>query len=283
MLLHTQRRARNRRGMAAGEWIALIVVFVLGTGIGLWATGGFDSPQARASLIDFAQRSGLNLEPYLGTITNPVGTDLRQVVGATEHGDNASASVEPTATNGPPVDAASLRRLVAAANEEAPHEDSAQPTKKTKKSSKKKSTATGARTLAYWNGLNSIMSEEFGMRRTPGKLTADNANGFVDSLASANNFAAKSIRELDTKNVDAEVLALGDEIAGWYEEGAALNGEATYLLNEADPNQRRGAEGKAWEKNEKTHQKRCEEINRRGDALRGKMSKKYALDFPDLK
>lgn len=264
----------------------MIVVFILGTGLGLWATGGLEMPQARASIIDFAQRTGVDLEPYFGKISNPVGADLRQVVATTEDGEIATAAEEKEALDEPPVDASALRSLVAAAHESS-NNDETKSTKQNKQTKRKTMTkgdsAEGAATLAYWNGLNAIMSQELGMRRTPGKVTSDNANDFVDSLASANTFAAKSIRELDTQHVDPEATKLGGEIASWYDEGAALNGEATYLLNEADPNTRRGAQGKSWEKNEHAHHKRCEEINRQGAALRKKLSQKYKLDFPELK
>jgi len=286
MHLHTTHRARNRRGVAAGEWTAMIVVFILGTGLGLWATGGLDMPQARASLIDIAQRTGVDLQPFLGTISNPVGADLRQVVATSQDGEIATATEEKEALDEPPVDASALRSLVAAAHESSNNDETRSP-KRNKQAKRKTVTkgdsADGAATLAYWNGLNAIMSQEVGMRRTPGKVTSDNANDFVDSLASANTFAAKSIRELDTQHVDADALHLGQEIADWYEEGASLNGEATFLLNEADPNTRRGAQGKSWEKSEHAHQKRCEEINRHGAALRKKLSQKYGLDFPELK
>jgi hypothetical protein len=235
MLLHTTHRARNRRGVAAGEWTAMIVVFVLGAALGLWATGGLDMPQARASLLDFAQRSGVNLQPILGTVSNPVGAELRQLVANSQNGEDSTATELPATAEGSAANVTALARLVATAHEAASDEDTVESPKKNKRTAKKQRAAAGnagegTATLAYWNGLNSIMNQELSMRNTPTKVTADNANGFVESLASADQFAAKSIRELDTKNVDPEVVSLSGELAGWYEEGASLNGEATCLV-----------------------------------------------------
>ncbi|MBX3415265.1 MAG: hypothetical protein KF708_21450 [Pirellulales bacterium] len=277
-------RARERRGLAAGEWIAMVAVFIVGTGLGLWATGGLEMPQARAALIDLAQRSGVNVEPYIGQINNPVGAQLRQVVASTSDPQAEIDAEDAAAESQPPLDAAALRQLVADAGETAQQDAAPAPTKKKKAKQPRSAKANeGAATLQYWNQLNSIMTQEEGLRNTPGKVTAENANGFVNSLAAANTFAAQEIRGLSTKNVDPQVVALGGEIAAWYEAGAANNGEATYLLNEADADTRRGGRGKSYEKSEHEHRKQCEEINRKGDALRDKMSKKYGLDFPDLK
>jgi len=282
-------RARNRRGLAAGEWIAMIAVFIVGTGLGLWATGGLEMPQARAALLDFAQRSGVNLEPYVGKINNPVGADLRHVVASTSDPQAEINAEDATAEAEPLLNAAALRQLVADADQSADSAADKSPAKQTKKKKSKKNSSVGnksgegAATLAYWNHLNSIMTQEEAMRNTPSKVTAENANGFVNSLAAANSFAAKEIRGLDTQKVDPEVRTLGGQIADWYAAGAAINGEASSLMNEADAESRRGGRGKSYEKSEHEHRKQVEAINRQGDALRGKMSKKYGLDFPDLK
>jgi hypothetical protein len=283
----SQSHRARRRGLAAGEWVAMIAVFIVGTGLGLWFTGGFEMPQARTALLDFAQRSGVNLEPYFGQLNNPVGADLRQVVASTSDPQVEINAEDAAAESKPPLNTAALRQLVAQADDATQDEGDQTPPKKKKKSKKPRTTASkadeGATTLAYWNNLNSIMTQEEGMRNTPGKVTAENASGFVNSLAAANTFAANEIRGLDTKNVDPEVRALGGEIADWYAAGAAINGESSSLLNEADAESRRGGRGKSYEKSEHEHRQQVEAINREGDTLRGKMSKKYGLDFPDLK
>jgi hypothetical protein len=147
-----------------------------------------------------------------------------------------------------------------------------------------KTDSNGPQTLAYWNAMNNVMAEEESMRATPGGgLTKENAADFIARRGEAGNYAATELRGLDRSGVDPDVLALGTDIAAWYERGTQLNGRAEYLMNQASDETRRGQTGKSWGDSEKAHNAGVADINRRGDALRVKMSQKYGLKFPDLR
>lgn len=145
-------------------------------------------------------------------------------------------------------------------------------------------TATGPQTLAYWNAMNNVMAEEESMRAAPaGGVTKENAADFIARRGEAGNYAATELRGLDRTGVDLAVVALGGEIATWYEQGTQLNDKASYLLNQASDQTRQGQTGRSWGNSEKAHSASVAKINRRGDALRVEMSKKYGLKFPDLR
>jgi hypothetical protein len=144
--------------------------------------------------------------------------------------------------------------------------------------------SSGPRTLAYWNAMNALMAEEETMRSAPAAgLTKENAADFIARRGAAGSYATTALRGLDRSAVDPAVIALGSEIANWYERGTKLNDRASYLLNRADENTRRGQTGKNWGEAEKSHIASASEINRRGDALRMQMTRKYKLKFPDLR
>ncbi|MCA9110998.1 MAG: hypothetical protein KDA52_13690, partial [Planctomycetaceae bacterium] len=73
-------------------------------------------------------------------------------------------------------------------------------------------TSPGAATLTYWNQLNAIILQEGAMRAAPsGGVTASNAGAFLDARVQAGDFAATSLRELETDSVDRQALALGED------------------------------------------------------------------------
>jgi hypothetical protein len=140
----------------------------------------------------------------------------------------------------------------------------------------------GEATLAYWNRLNDVMAREAAMRAAPPKLTADNALSFVTGSADAYTYAAGAIRALDPAGVDPQATALAQEIAVWYDQGAANSREAGSLLQSNDVAARQGQSGKTWKTSAEEHRKQCLEINKRGERLRGELSHKYGLKFPKL-
>jgi hypothetical protein len=142
--------------------------------------------------------------------------------------------------------------------------------------------SSGARTLAYWNALNDIISRESAMRSAPGQVTASNALGFVAARTKAGQFAARSINELNTEDVDRDAAALGSELGAWYAEEETLSRQAHGLLGSSDRAARQGEPGQAWRGGEEQHRLKCEDLNRRGDVLRVKLSQRYRLAFPDL-
>jgi hypothetical protein len=149
--------------------------------------------------------------------------------------------------------------------------------------SKPSGPANGKRTLEFWNALNAVMEAENGMRTAPANITAGNAQAFVAQRAQAFDFASRSIAALDTRGVDAEVVAIGREIADWYKDGITANANAQHLLSQANEATRKGAAGKSWRGSEEQHRLRCLEINRQGAELRERMSAKYGEAFPPLK
>ncbi|MGQ0633412.1 MAG: hypothetical protein ACT4QC_02280 [Planctomycetaceae bacterium] len=144
------------------------------------------------------------------------------------------------------------------------------------------SVVQGHATLAYWNALNDIIARDAGMRTAPGKVTAENAGGFVEGRVRAGKFAATAIRALYASGVDSEAIALGQELAAWYDEEAALGGRAGSLLASSDIAARTGAAGHAWRASEDEHRRKCDAVNRRAAELRTRLSKKYDLAFPAL-
>ena len=147
-----------------------------------------------------------------------------------------------------------------------------------------KKAIVGKQTLAFWHKLNAIMLKEEQMRAAPaGGLTAGNAGAFLAGRGKANRYAAQSIRGLSKKNVDPLVANLAGDIAAWYESGAKINDQATFLMTEADPSARRGPLGESWKTAERQHRMEVDLLNRRGDALREQMTAKYGVAFPDLR
>lgn len=141
----------------------------------------------------------------------------------------------------------------------------------------------GARTLEYWNALNSVIEQETAMRAPPAKLTAENALAFVGSRSRAARFAADAITAIPTTDVDPDVIALAIDLAAWYEDEFAISGNAQGLLASSDIAARKGAAGKSWKASEEQHRKDCDAINLRGKQLQSRMSKKYDSSFPPLK
>lgn len=140
----------------------------------------------------------------------------------------------------------------------------------------------GPATLAWWNGLNSVIAREAVMRTAPANLTAANAGGFMEARIQAGRFAASAIAELDGTSVDPDALALGRDLVAWYQEEAALAERANSLLGSNDVAARKGSAGNAWKSSEEQHGKKVDEINRRGATLRTRLSGKYGLAFPAL-
>ncbi len=140
----------------------------------------------------------------------------------------------------------------------------------------------GPATLAYWNQLNSVMAREAAMRAAPPKLTAGNALSFVSGESDAYTYAGGAIRALDAANVDPQALALAQEIAAWYDQGVVNSRQAGSLLQSNDVAARQGQAGKSWKSGAEEHRKQCLEINKRGERLRGELSRKYGLKFPKL-
>lgn len=143
--------------------------------------------------------------------------------------------------------------------------------------------ATNAKsTQAYWNGLNDIISREGTMRTAPRKVTGENAGSFVDSRTQAGKFAAKALGELKTAGVDAEAIALGQELIAWYREEVTLSEQAKTLLGSADIAARKGTAGNAWRAAEDRHRRQCDEINRHAADLQVRLSRKYGVSLPKL-
>ncbi|MBN1854782.1 MAG: hypothetical protein JW829_18765 [Pirellulales bacterium] len=142
----------------------------------------------------------------------------------------------------------------------------------------------GSRTLAYWNKLNGIMAKEEQMRSVPsGGLTSANASAFLVSRGKAAQYAANAIRRLPTSGVDPDVCRQAQTIAQWYSQGAELSHRAIQLLESGSRSLRQGAEGKKWKADEHQHLDELNLINHRSDILRGQMSDRYGLPFPDLR
>lgn len=152
----------------------------------------------------------------------------------------------------------------------------------TQSNSNDKAPTKGELTLEYWNKMNSIFTQEAAMRSVPtGGLTAANAADFLQRRASSGEFAAKSLRELEPTNVDREVVSLVAEITAWYQKGVRNNQNAGGLL-EANQKTRQGSRGNQWKSAEKNHTQQINSINRKGERIRKKMSKKYGLSFPPM-
>lgn len=141
----------------------------------------------------------------------------------------------------------------------------------------------GESTLAFWNRVNDIIEQESAMRAAPlGQLTASNAADFVQRRTHAARFASESIRDLPVEDVDGEVVSLSRRIADWYDEEAAVAGEAQTLLG-LQAAVRQGGRGDRYKSREKSHARAVERINADGERLRQRLMRKYGLDFPPLK
>jgi hypothetical protein len=142
--------------------------------------------------------------------------------------------------------------------------------------------STGQITLSYWNALNSIIAHEAEMRVTPPQLTVANAGSFVSGRTQAFEYAASAIRKLHAAGVDADVVALAQDLAQWYDEGIANSRQAESLLQSSDIASRQGAPGQLWQTAERQHRDRCLEINQHGAQLQQSLSRKYGVTFPAL-
>lgn len=142
--------------------------------------------------------------------------------------------------------------------------------------------SAGTATLRYWNELNDVISREAAMRTAPANLTAASAAGFVSSRIQAGKFASTAIEQLNQNGVDADALSLGKELAAWYRDEISLNERAKSLLGSTDVAARKGSAGNTWRSGEEQHRLKCEAINRRGEELRTRFSRKYGLTFPAL-
>ena len=141
----------------------------------------------------------------------------------------------------------------------------------------------GKNTLAYWNQLNSIIEQEAAMRRPPeGGLSAANVADFLQRRGDAGKFAADSIRGLNNRGVDSALIVFGGKLAKWYENSVDAAQSGGSLLG-ADPNSRRGKPGQTYKKSEHQLQSDVKAINKDGQQLRSKLSRKYDLVFPPLK
>lgn len=142
----------------------------------------------------------------------------------------------------------------------------------------------GQRTLDYWNAMNRVMEKEEAMRAVPsGGLTRSNVSDFLRRRGGAGRYASMALRSLETDLVDEDVVRLAEQIATWYEGGSRLNNRAEGLHRSRDEQARRGLAGQEWSSAEKGHRQSLSAINRTGDEQRRVMSRKYGLDFPDLR
>lgn len=258
-------RRAERHGLAAGEWFGVFVVFAVGLVVGTLALGDVDLAQAERMMCDTALRFGYKLQPRL----QPTAAADEEVDGEIVFVDDAARHEQPKSAGPPPATevttGASGRKRTIVRIPPSPE------------------TIAGRATLDYWNHLNSIMDQESKLRVAPDEVTEANALSFVEVRARAAEFAAESLRKLDTQQVDAEVVALGQELAGWYDDGAKLSREAAYLLEEGTTEARQGARGETWKTGEQAHRQQCDELNRRGEQVRQQMATKYQLAFPPMK
>lgn len=264
MTRYVNRRA-ERHGLATGEWFGVFVVFAVGLVVGTMALGDIDLAQAERLMCDTALRFGYKLQPRL----QPTAPVDEQVDGEIVFVDDAAQQEQPENSGPPPevevtTGASGLKRTIV-------------------RLPPSPETIAARATLAYWNQLNAILDQESSLRVAPDEVTEANALPFVELRARAAEFAAESLRKLDTEQVDAEVVALGQELAGWYDDGAKLNREAAYLLEEGTTEARQGARGETWKTGEQTHRQQCDLLNRRGELVRQQMTAKYEIAFPPMK
>jgi hypothetical protein len=109
-----------------------------------------------------------------------------------------------------------------------------------------------------------------------------NAGSFVSGRTQAFEYAASAIRKLNAAGIDAEVVALAQDLAQWYDEGIANSRQAESLLQSSDIASRQGTPGKSWQTTERHHRDRCLEINQHGAQLQQSLSRKYGVTFPSL-
>ncbi len=141
----------------------------------------------------------------------------------------------------------------------------------------------GEATLAYWNHLNALILQEAAMRAAPaGGVTASNADGFLEARMQAAEFAAVSIRELETDGVDRSVHSLSEALAAWYQDGHDVAKQGLHLLTKASPEERQGSVGMRYQAAERSHSTAVNEINSEGERVRQSMTQKYRLNFPPL-
>lgn len=158
-----------------------------------------------------------------------------------------------------------------------------QPVSTVSPGSSEETASLGDATLVYWTQLNAIIAQEAAMRAAPvGGVTASNAGGFLDARVQAAEFATTNIRDLETKGVDTKVIALGGDLAKWYEAGHDVAEQGLHLMTKATPEERQGAPGKKYQAAERALSKQVNEINNDGERIRRAMSEKYGRDFPPL-
>lgn len=294
----------QRNGISLPEVIGVTACLAAGLFAGCWL---FIKDDAQLADIGNRERNSTPATPTEATETSAPTTEeaeLRSIQQNIIDEINASRGALPAADdqqpsvsqpNSPSIDQSEVRALLGE-DQSSPSKSrqsaGSQPTRPSKKqtasleadSAPSPASSNGPQTLAYWNAMNNVMAEEESMRATPaGGLTKENAADFIDRRGKAGNYAATELRGLDRSGVDPDVVALGGDIAAWYERGAQLNDRANYLLNQASDDTRRGQMGHNWGDSEKAHNASVAEINRRGDTLRLQMSQKYGLKFPDLR
>ncbi len=143
---------------------------------------------------------------------------------------------------------------------------------------------TAKHTLARWNRLNEIIDAEAAMRAAPSDgVNASNAGDFLQRRIDAGHYAAVAIRDLSPAGVDSQLIAFSERLAVWYAKGAAICEKGQHLLEKASDAERKGPEGKAWQKNDKEHQASVNGLNSDGEALRRRLAAKYSVAFPRLK
>jgi len=259
-------------------WTAVAVALVVGAVVGGYQILNRTAPDVVPSEISVADDS--NDEERLGREVAELRRQLEQEKLKTELAETRRelAALQADSLSRRPQPVATPRR-----RETERRETVSIPRAETRSRAESPKQTRGRRTLEYWNQMNGIFEQEASMRAVPsGGLTAQNAGDFLQRRASAGEFAAQSLRDLDQKNVDVEVVKLAKKIAVWYEKGVKNNNVAGGLLG-ANRETRQGSKGKQWKSAEKRHNRAVNDINRKGEQVRAKMSKKYGLTFPPMK
>ena len=135
------------------------------------------------------------------------------------------------------------------------------------------------RTFDYWENLLATVQEA---RTTAPELLSLTLAAEIERRKSVYRRAARTIRTLNTKDVDAEAVAFGQKLSQWYYAGVELLQQAEYQLYRASMQQFRTAPGAAWGTTERQHLKEAELLVRLSKEAAAHLSQNYGRDFPSL-
>jgi hypothetical protein len=137
--------------------------------------------------------------------------------------------------------------------------------------------------LDYWARISDIVRSQAALQLdAESAATEGNATKVAALKGRISRFSASAIRALPTTNVDPAAVALGKELATWYEAGAGLYDQAVQIWESPARGQAGQQVTQEWEQAQLQHHNEGRLLRGRVAAVRDSLTRRFGDEFAPL-